>query len=727
MTEGVKGANRLFALAKKCLSKNGLKQLEKAFDFACEKHKDQRRKSGELYIEHPVAVANILAELKLDADTLSAALLHDVIEDTSVTLEEIRREFNSQVAEIIEGVTKLEKFKFKSQEEQESENIRKMLIAVARDVRVILVKLADRLHNMETIDALDAERQKEIAEETLEVYASIAHRFGIFQMKWKLEDMAFAVLYPKIYEHIQRMVAERRTERERYIKHVEKIIGDELKKNGINAEVSGRVKHFYSIYEKMVSKGLTFDEIMDLTAVRVIVDTVPDCYAAMGFIHGIMTPVPGRIKDYIAVSKMNMYRSLHTVVIGPEGRKLEIQIRTHEMHRTAEYGIAAHWLYKESRRREHATRAWLKQVLDWQRELTDPSEFMKTLKIELFQDEVFTLTPAGKVISLPKGATPIDFAFAIHTDVGHSCIGAKVNGKMVPLTYQLKNGDVVEIMRSKVVGGPSRDWLNVVVTSRARTKIKQWFSKERREDEITEGREEVERALRRKGLGVHTKEVTRVLAQVSEDLRCKGIDELYRLVGAGHISGGHVANRVSLYLGGARTREIIPEKEPKAERALPEEGELYAREMLIVPGIDNALVTIARCCSPSPPDEIVGFVTRGRGVSVHRRDCVNLGELAKDSSRLIKVSWAKPKSQVRVVEICVKAIDRPKLVRDITHVLGEHKINILSASFSSDQEHMARSTYSFEVASDSHLEEVIREIKKVDSVYDVFEVSGTRD
>ncbi len=727
MGKEARGADKLFALTKGYLSKSGLKQLEKAYHFACEKHKHQYRKSGELYIEHPVAVATILAELKLDADTLSAAVLHDVVEDTLVTFEDIKREFNGQVAEIIQGVTNLERFQFKSREEQEFENIRKMLIAVARDVRVILVKLADRLHNMETIGALDLERQKEIAEETLEVYAPIAHRFGISQMKWKLEDLAFAVLYPKMYEQIQRMVAERRTERERYMENVERIIRDELKKNGINAEVSGRVKHFYSIYEKMVSKGLSFDEIMDLTAVRIIVDTVPDCYAALGFLHGIMTPVPGRIKDYIAMPKMNMYRSLHTVVIGPEGRKLEVQIRTREMHQTAEYGIAAHWLYKESRRREHSTRAWLKQVMDWQRELTDPSEFMKTLKIELFQDEVFTLTPGGKVISLPKGSTPVDFAYAIHTEIGHSCIGAKVNGKMVPLTYQLNNGDVVEIMRSKIPGGPSRDWLNVVATSRARNKIRQWFSRERREDEITEGREEVERALRKKGLGVHTKEVSRILAQVADDLKCKGVDDLYRIVGAGHISGAHIANRVSVYLNGARTKEIVPEKEPKTEKVAADETEFFTREMLVVPGIENALITIARCCSPSPGEDIVGFVTRGRGVSVHKPDCANLRELTKDPSRIIQVSWSKPKSEVRIVEICVEAIDRPKLVRDITHVLGEHKINILSASFSSDQEHIARSTYAFEVASNSHLEEVIREIKKIDSVYDVFEVSAPGD
>lgn len=723
MADELTGIEKLFSQTRRILNKSGQRQVEKAFHFALEYHDGQLRKSGEPFVEHPIAVAATLAELELDADTISAALLHDAVEDTPLTLAEVSAEFNNQVAEIIDGVTKLDRFRFTTREEAQAENIRKMLISMARDVRVILIKLADRLHNMKTIAPLAPEKQMLIAEETLEIYAPLAHRFGIFQIKWKLEDLAFAVLQPKRYQQIMKMVAERRDEREKYMEQVQKLVNEQFKRNRIKAEVFGRVKHFYSIYEKMVNRGVKFDEIMDLSALRVIVDSVRDCYAALGVIHAMWTPVPGRFKDYIAMPKLNMYQSLHTVVISLEGRPLEIQIRTLEMHRTAEYGIAAHWLYKETKRRDQGGRVWLKQVMDWQRELRDPTEFMETLKIDLFQEEVFVFTPRGKVIALPSGATPIDFAYSIHTEVGHSCVGSKVNGRMVPLAYQLKNGDIVEIMTSKSAAGPSKDWINMVETSRARNKIRQWFSRERREDEISDGREALDRAMRKRGLPLRRKEVSRVLAQIAEDQHCARVEDLYRLIGAGQFSAVQAASKVAQYLGTEKKDIMVPEREgevPRPEAARTEDARL--KERIEVEGIDNALVTIARCCNPAPGDAIVGFVTRGRGVSVHLQSCSNVQELSRESDRLISVSWARPGLAVRVVEMCVEAMDRPKLVRDVTTVLGDQHVNILSASFAADSEHIARSHYIFEIGSTVHLEEIIKEVRKVDSVYDVFEV-----
>ena len=727
MTTDSPGAEKLFSLTRRYMSKGGQRQLEKAYQFARESHQGQYRKSGESYVEHPVTVATYLAELELDPDTISAAILHDVVEDTPLSLTDIRSEFGEQIAEVIEGVTKLDRFKFSSREEQQAENMRKMLIAMAGDVRVILIKLADRLHNMETISALRPARQREISTETLEIYAPLAHRFGISQIEWRLEDLAFEALYPKRYQQIQKMVSERRMERERYARQVTEQISEQLKKHKIKAEASGRVKHFYSIYEKMVNRGIEFDEIMDLSAVRVVVDSVKDCYGALGVIHSIWKPVPGRFKDYVAMPKLNMYRSLHTVVMSLEGRPLEIQIRTREMHRTAEFGIAAHWLYKESKRREHGGRAWLKQVMDWQRELRDPTEFMKTLKIDLFQDEVFVFTPKGELISLSRGATPIDFAYAIHTEVGHNCVGAKVNGKMVPLTYQVQTGDIVEVMTSKTSKGPSRDWMNIVETSRARNKIRQWFSRERREDERQEGKEAFDRELRKRDLPSNRKEVERVLAQVGEDYHCARIEDLYRMMGARQISPGQVVNKIAQYIGLEKESVIVPETEAETPPPGVRVVDDHIRQKIKVHGVDNALVTIARCCSPKPGDDIVGFVTRGRGVSVHRRDCSNVQELSHEVDRMIDVTWEEITPEIRVAEIHVKAMDRPKLVRDITTVLGDQHVNILSASFSIDSQHLASSSYLFEIAGNVHLEEIIKELRKIDSVYDVNEVGSTED
>ncbi len=724
MTAEAPGAEKLLSTTRRFLSKSGQREVEKAFRVARKSHEGQSRKSGGPYLEHPVAVATILAELELDPDTICAALLHDVIEDTEVTLADVREQFGDTVAEIIDGVTKLERFKFGSREEQQAENMRKMLIAMARDVRVILIKLADRLHNMETIEALSAARRREIAQETLDIYAPLAHRFGISQIKWRLEDLSFEVLHPKRYEQIRRMVTERRAERERYMQQVSEQIASELKKNKVKAEISGRVKHFYSIYEKMVNRGVEFDEIMDLSAVRVIVDSVRDCYAALGVIHAMWMPLPGRFKDYIAMPKLNMYRSLHTVVIALEGRPLEIQIRTEEMHRTAEYGIAAHWLYKERTRRDQGGRAWLKQVMEWQQELRDPTEFMKDLKVDLFQDEVFVFTPKGKLMALQAGSTPIDFAYSIHTEVGHKCVGAKVNGRMVPLSYRLQNGDIVEVMTSKSASGPSQDWLNIVETSRARNKIRQWFSRERREDERHEGKDALDRAMRRRGVPFQRKDVTRILGQLASEMHLATIEDLYRQIGAGHVSANVIANKAAQYLGDEKKPVIVPEREatpaPRPESLEADEARLCQR--IKVHGIDNALVQVAHCCYPSPGDPIVGFVTRGRGVSVHRENCPNVEDLSKDSDRLISVTWEQEARRVRMVEVCVEAWDRSKLVRDITTVLGDQGVNILSASFSTDAMHLSRSNFVFEIGSNVHLEGILKDLKRVDSVIDAYEV-----
>jgi GTP diphosphokinase / guanosine-3',5'-bis(diphosphate) 3'-diphosphatase len=729
MTGESPGAEKLFSLTRRFLTKSGQRQVEKAFRVAREAHAGQLRKSGGPYIEHPLAVATTLAELELDPDTISAALLHDVVEDTDCSMADIRDGFGEQIAEIIDGVTKLDRFKFGSREEQQAENMRKMLIAMAGDVRVILIKLADRLHNMETISALAASRRREIAQETLDIYAPLAHRFGISQIKWRLEDLSFEVLYPKRYEQIRRMVTERRAEREKYMEQVSRQIASELKKNRIKAEVSGRVKHFYSIYEKMVNRGIEFDEIMDLSAVRVTVDSVRDCYAALGIIHAMWIPVPGRFKDYIAMPKLNMYRSLHTVVIALEGRPLEIQIRTEEMHRTAEYGIAAHWLYKERSRRDQTGRAWLKQVMEWQQEMRDPTEFMKDLRVDLFQDEVFVFTPKGKLQALQAGSTPIDFAYSVHTEVGHRCVGAKVNGKMVPLSYRLQNGDIVEIMTSKNATGPSQDWLGIVETSRARNKIRQWFSRERREDERHEGKEALDRAMRKRGVPFQRKDVSRILTQLSSEMHLMSVDDLYRQIGAGHVSANLMANKVAQYLGEEKKPVIVPESEApeqtRREAAVQDEARLS--QGIKVHGIDNALVQVAHCCYPSPPDPIVGFVTRGRGVSVHREDCTNVQDLARESDRLIPVTWERPVPSMRMAEICVEAWDRPKLVRDIATVLGDQGVNILSASFSADSQHLSKSNFVFEIGSSVHLEDIFKDLKRVDSVIDVYEVASEEE
>lgn len=707
--------------------------IRRAYKLARKLHIDQYRMSGEDFISHPVGVADILADLGMDTTTIVAGLLHDAVEDTGTSLEELEKEVGEDVTALIDGVTKLGKIEFKSREEEQAENLRKMFIAMARDIRVIIIKLADRLHNMLTIRHLDHAKQAQKAKETLEIYAPLAHRLGIMSLKWELEDLSFQVLEQKMYEQIQRMVAERRSEREEYLKDAINALNKELKAVGIEAEISGRPKHFYSIYEKMVKKGRDFSEIYDLSAVRVLVETIKDCYGALGVIHAMWKPVPGRFKDYVAMPKFNMYQSLHTTVVGPMGKPLEIQIRTRQMHRTAEYGIAAHWRYKEGGKEDKFDERliWLRQMLEWQSELKDPREFMESLKIDLFEDEVYVFTPKGDVINLPAGAIPLDFAYTIHTDVGHSCIGAKVNNQIVPLEYKLRTGDFVEILTSKATAGPSKDWLKIVKTSRARNKIRQWFSKESREGSEAVGREMLQKELRKLDLGLKSNATIRVLEAMAKELNFLKMEDVYASIGAGRVSAKQVAGRIADL--------ISKEKEGDKEEAEYGIEELMLefpkkrrhrggnRTGVIVKGVDDVLVRIAHCCNPVPYDDIVGFITRGRGVSVHRVDCLNTKQLMQAApDRIIDVNWDAGQPAAFQVEIEVEALDRPKLLRDVSTVLGDAGVNILSAAVTTSREHIAVLRFLFEIGNISHLHTIIGNVKKVPAVYNVYRVEPNK-
>ncbi|TMK89237.1 MAG: bifunctional (p)ppGpp synthetase/guanosine-3',5'-bis(diphosphate) 3'-pyrophosphohydrolase, partial [Actinobacteria bacterium] len=603
--------------------------ITRAYHVARAAHEGQVRRSGDPYIQHPLAVAKILADLGLDDITLSAALLHDSVEDTGVTLEEVAAEFGDDVAAIVDGVTKLDRVSFDSKEAQQAATMRKMLVAMAKDIRVLLIKLADRLHNMRTIAALRADQQQRIAQETLDVYAPLAHRLGIAEMKWQLEDLGFATLYPKRYAEIEQMVSTRSPERDVYLAQVLEEVRDRLAELRISAEVTGRPKHYWSIYEKMVVKGREFNDIFDLVGIRVLVDSVKDCYAALGSIHATWKPVQGRFKDYIAMPKFNLYQSLHTTVVGPQGKPLEVQIRTREMHRRSEFGVAAHWGYKEHT--PDTDTAWLQRIVDWQQETSDPRAFMESLKIDLEQDEVFVFTPKGDVVTLPAQATPIDFAYAIHTEVGHRCIGARINGRLTSLDTPLRSGDTVEVFTSKVAGaGPSRDWLKIVVSPRARNKIRQWFSRERREDAIENGRDELTKALRREGLPVQKVAASAVIPKVAEAMNYADLDALHAAIGEGHVSAKSVAQRIARELRGGDHEEQLPAtaRQPRPSRRKQTVG-------VHVEGLDDVMVRLSRCCTPVPGDEIIGFVTRGRGVSVHRADCANAASLvATNGDRL---------------------------------------------------------------------------------------------
>ena len=706
------GVDSLIHAVKTANPKADVRLIERAYDYAAESHREQYRASGERFIEHPLEVARILADLNMDTTTIVAALLHDVVEDTPLSIDDIQNEFGEETAHIIDGVTKLDKVTFQSKEAHQAETIRKMIIAMARDIRVLLIKLADRLHNMRTVGHLSRDTQELKARETLEIYAPLAHRLGIHQIKWQLEDLSFATLHPKQFDEIVRMVEERQPEREDVVDQVVEQLSEALKAVKIKATVSGRPKHFWSIYQKMVIRGREFAEIYDLVGIRVTTETLRDCYGALGIIHSQWKPIPGRVKDYIAMPKFNMYQSLHTAVVGPSGKPLEIQIRTEQMHRTAEYGIAAHWKYKDGAQRDDAELAWLRQMLDWQKELSDPREFMESLRIDLYQDEVFVFTPKGDVRAFPIGATPIDFAYAIHTDVGHRCVGARVNGRLVPLTTEMQSGDTIEIITSKAAGAaPSQDWLQVVKTPRARNKIRQWFTRERREDAIEKGREELRAGLRKAGIPVQTTLTSGVMASIAKDLHFPSMEAMEAAIGAGHLSVVVVVQRLEHEVEGDEDVMPIPSR-PVRMRAPSEHG-------VVVEGDTDVLVRLARCCTPVPHDPIVGFVTRGRGVSVHRADCPNAKALLAESERTIDVAWDASRSGSFMVGIMVQALDRQKLLRDVTTAISEMGVNILGSSSHTDpRTRTATLRFSVELADPGHLDHILSQIKRVNAVYD---------
>ncbi|GAA0522045.1 GTP pyrophosphokinase [Saccharopolyspora subtropica] len=705
--------------------------LQRAYDVAEEKHRSQKRKSGDPYITHPLAVATILAELGMDTTTLVAGLLHDTVEDTDYSLERLAADFGDEVAHLVDGVTKLDKVKLGAA--AEAETIRKMIIAMARDPRVLVIKLSDRLHNMRTMRFLPPEKQARKARETLEVLAPLAHRLGMATIKWELEDLAFAILQPKKYDEIVRLVANRAPSRDTYLRTVIDELSRQLDAARLAAKVEGRPKHYYSIHQKMIVRGRDFDDIHDLVGVRILVDEVRDCYAAMGVVHALWQPMPGRFKDYIAQPRFGVYQSLHTTVIGPEGKPLEVQIRTHEMHRTAEYGIAAHWRYKETKGRNGAGKqsaveidemAWMRQLLDWQREAADPGEFLEALRYDLATREIFVFTPKGDVITLPSGSTPVDFAYAVHTEVGHRCIGARVNGRLVALERKLENGEVVEIFTSKAEGsGPSRDWLSFVASPRAKAKIKQWFAKERREEAIESGKELIAKEIRRAGLPVQRLVSAETLAAVARELHYADVTGLYAAVGEKQLSAQHLVQRLVAFIGG-------PEQaaDEIAERSTPSTLRGKRRSSgdsgVVVKGAGDVWAKLARCCTPVPGDEILGFVTRGGWVSVHRTDCTNADDLRKTPERLVEVYWAPSASSVFLVAIQVEALDRHRLLSDVTKVLADERVNILSASVTTSKDRVAVSRFFFEMGDPKHLGHVLKAVRNIEGVYDVYRVTS---
>ncbi|MGW2834063.1 RelA/SpoT family protein [Streptomyces sp. NPDC001286] len=719
-----------------------LRKIETAYQVAERWHRGQKRKSGDPYITHPLAVTTILAELGMDPATLMAGLLHDTVEDTEYGLDQLRRDFGDSVALLVDGVTKLDKVKFG--EAAQAETVRKMVVAMAKDPRVLVIKLADRLHNMRTMRYLKREKQEKKARETLEIYAPLAHRLGMNTIKWELEDLAFAILYPKMYDEIVRLVAERAPKRDEYLAIVTDEVQQDLRAARIKATVTGRPKHYYSVYQKMIVRGRDFAEIYDLVGIRVLVDTVRDCYAALGTVHARWNPVPGRFKDYIAMPKFNMYQSLHTTVIGPNGKPVELQIRTFDMHRRAEYGIAAHWKYKQEavagaskvrtdvpkagKKDDHLNdMAWLRQLLDWQKETEDPGEFLESLRFDLSRNEVFVFTPKGDVIALPAGATPVDFAYAVHTEVGHRTIGARVNGRLVPLESTLDNGDLVEVFTSKAAGaGPSRDWLGFVKSPRARNKIRAWFSKERRDEAIEQGKDAIVRAMRKQNLPIQRILTGDSLVTLAHEMRYPDISALYAAIGEGHVSAQNVVQKLVSALGGeeAATEEIDesvpPTRSRRKRRSSTDPG-------VVVKGVDDVWVKLARCCTPVPGDPIIGFVTRGSGVSVHRSDCVNVESLSREPERILDVEWAPTQSSVFLVAIQVEALDRSRLLSDVTRVLSDQHVNILSAAVQTSRDRVATSRFTFEMGDPKHLGHVLKAVRGVEGVYDVYRVTSARN
>ena len=709
--------------------KADLTVVQRAFQIAEQAHSGQTRDSGDAYITHPLSVTTILADLGMTPTTLAASLLHDTVEDTAYGLDQLRADFGEEIASLVDGVTKLDKVTWG--EAAQAETVRKMVIAMARDIRVLVIKLADRLHNARTWRYVTKDSAERKARETLEIYAPLAHRLGMNTIKWELEDLAFATLYPKVYDEIVDLVAARAPAREEYLANVRAQVSEDLGVAGIKSTVTGRPKHYYSVYQKMIVRGRDFEDIYDLVAVRVLVETVRDCYAALGAMHARWNPVPGRFKDYIAMPKFNMYQSLHTTVIGPEGKAVEIQIRTHTMHRRAEYGVAAHWKYKDNapgRGGETASvndMAWLRRLLDWQRETADPGEFLDSLRFEMGGNEVYVFTPKGSVVALPAGSTPVDFAYAVHTEVGHHCIGGRVNGRLAPLDSVLENGDTVEVLTSKADGaGPSRDWLTFVKSPRARNKIRHWFSKERREEAVERGKEAIAKYLRKRGLPLQRLMTHESMTALAHDLRYLDIDALYAAVGDAHVSAQHVVGKLLETMGGEEGAT-----EDLAEATVPGRVRHSSRSTdpgVIVVGIEGVWVKIARCCTPVPGDPILGFVTRGNGVSVHRRDCSNAENLLAQPDRLVDVAWDPTAASMFRVQLQVEALDRARLLSDITRVLSDHHVNIHAATLQTTRDRVATSRFVFEMGDPGHLDHVIKAVRKVDGVYDVYRVTGGR-
>jgi GTP pyrophosphokinase len=738
--------------------KADVRTVERAYEVAAHWHKDQKRKSGDPYITHPLAVATILAELGMNTETICAALLHDTVEDTAYTLNELRSEFGEDVAALVDGVTKLDKVKYGAS--AEAETVRKMVVAMSRDIRVLVIKLADRLHNMRTLRYMPRDKQERKSRETLEIYAPLAHRLGMNTVKWELEDLAFATLYPKRYDEIARLVSQRSPRRDQLLQEVIENLSADLHEARIKGTVSGRPKHYYSIYQKMIARNVEFDDIYDLVGIRVLVETVRDCYAALGSIHARWNPVPGRFKDYIAMPKFNMYQSLHTTVIGPGGKPVELQIRTWHMHKRAEYGVAAHWKYKEDMHahgpalasgapgkagtkapgskapgskedakasQDAAEMAWLRQLVDWQRETEDPAEFLDSLRYDLASAEVFVFTPRGEVIALPQGASPVDFAYAIHTDVGHRTIGARVNGRLVALESTLDNGDTVEIFTSKSQeAGPNRDWLNFVKSARARNKIRQWFSKERREAAVEAGKDQIAKVMRKQGLPLQRLMSAATLRLIASDLRYPDLSGLYAAVGEGRISAQSVVSRlVRAVSGAASAQEDLAEVTPIPKAPKVPRSRTASDSGIEVEGVADVWVRLSKCCTPVPGDEISGFVTHGHGVSVHRANCVNLEHLSETQrERMVPVHWAPSDASVFLVAIQVEALDRTRLLSDVTRVLSDQHVNILSASVQTTRDRVALSRFTFEMGDPAHLGDVLRAVRNIDGVYDVYRVTN---
>lgn len=706
----------LITSIKKYMERPNIALIRKAYYFSRQAHKGQRRQSGEDYIEHPLAVALILSELGLDIISIAAALLHDVIEDTEVTIEDIEETFGYEIALLVEGVTKLTRISFKSREERQAENLRKMFLAMAKDIRVILIKLADRLHNMRTLEYLSSEKREEKAMETLEIYAPLAHRLGISRVKCELEDLSFYHQETEKYNELSRNLKTSQEKRAQHVRIAIKRIHDTLKEQSIEAEMQGRPKHHYSIYNKMVKRDKDLSEIYDLTAVRVLVSTIRECYEVLGVLHELWKPIPGRFKDYIAMPKSNMYQSLHTTVIGPFGFPLEVQIRTYDMHRTAELGIAAHWRYKEGHRGEQEVEhklSWLRQLLDWQQEPQDAREFMTNLRVALFEDEVFVFTPKGDVVPLPSGATPVDFAFTIHTEVGYSCVGARVNGNIVPLEYELENGHIVEILTSKNDREPSRDWLNFVKSSRARSKINHFFKQQRREEAVLKGRDSLDKELRRHKLEIKEIEKGEDLVHIANRLGRSSAEDLYMAIGYNKIAPSQVI------------KKLLGKKKKTAEELLQD---LKSRAIspkkthpsgVQVKGMDGLLIRLSRCCSPVPGDTITGYITRGRGVSVHRVNCSNLKSLNRDTERKIEVEWDKVQETSYLVELEIEAMDKRALLYEMTTVISEARLNITSIHARTSRDHSAQINVSLEIGSLDQMRDIMDKLNAIDGIISV--------